>query len=188
MIPQQLLSGVPVPTLYLTPDDATYHALIDYERGGTALHDAGTGMNVRTWRLFLDGNDVKIDASGVAAAIEFSGADITELSLAFDQNMNPVIAYVQASAAKLYYYDTVLEAYTHLTLAAGVTSPRVCLDDKRALQNAASDVILAYLRAGNLYFRAQRDRYLVEYLLKTGVSDPLRKVGMNKGNRLQFEF
>jgi hypothetical protein len=64
----------------------------------------------------------------------------------------------------------------------------VCLDDKRPLQNAVSDVILAYTRSGNLYFRAQRDRYLVEYPLATAVTGTLDKVGMNTVNRLQFEF
>jgi hypothetical protein len=111
VIPQHSLSGTPVIAAYLVPDDVAYSAIEDFERGGTALGNAGTGMNIRTWRLFMVGVDVQIDAPSVAAVTIFSGANITELSLAFDQNMNPAIAYVQATAAKLYHYDTVTEAY-----------------------------------------------------------------------------
>jgi hypothetical protein len=42
------------------------------------------------------------------------------------------------------------------------------------------------MRGTSLYYRQQRDRYEVEYLLKTGLNAKLVRVGMNKGYRLQF--
>ena len=38
----------------------------------------------------------------------------------------------------------------------------------------------------NLYFRMQRDRYEVEYLLKEGGINRIKKIGMNNKLRLQF--
>jgi hypothetical protein len=188
LIPSQRLSSVVMESPFLVPDDAAYSALTDYEYGGAALNDPSQGLQVKVWTLQYSTPDFVLSASGVSPTTVFSFTGVTQVSLAFDQNMRPCIAYVKSGQAWLYWYDTLIENFTHDALDAGIADPRVCLDDKRARQTGSSDIILAYTRNNNLYFRAQRDRFGVEYLLRTDVNALLRKIGMNTGNRLQFQL
>ena len=76
-------------------------------------------------------------------------------------------------------------------LSEGDQYLRCCLDDKRqsATAQGNNDIILAYVRAGKLYYRQQRDRYEVEYLLAEEIpAKVLTRIGMSKNYRLQFEF
>lgn len=156
--------------------------------GGVAIGDASQGFVANVWTLTTDGTSVSISAPLIAPSLVFSGVGISEVSLAFDQSMNPVVAFVDGEGAKLRWFDSLISDYTITTLPAGTETPRVCLDDIRETQKAESDVILSYVRGGTLYFRAQRDRYEVEYTLTSGLSAKLRAVNMNRGLRLQFEL
>lgn len=164
--------------------------LLDYEMGGTALNDATDGLLVKLWKLELVGTDVIISATDVAPSTLFSGSGISEISFTFDQNMNPFVAYVQSGQAKYYWYDPSLSSYQTVTMASTVKYPRVCMDDKRPDMTTLdkNDIILAYINNGNLYYRMQRERFLTERLLASSVTGKLIKIGMNKGNRLQFMF
>lgn len=187
MIPSKALSLIPAPAPFITPDDREVTvSLIDHELGGIGLSDPSQGLQVQTWQLRMVGNEARISAPNTAEITLFTGTGITEVSLAFDQNMLPVIAYVQDNEAKLRWYDSLAGTNVITVFPAGTITPRVCLDDKRRLQYGASDVILAYVRDNNLYFRAQRDRYGIEYLLKTAVGGKIIRVGMNVVRRLQF--
>lgn len=129
-----------------------------------------------------------LDASEVQEFVWVTVPYMTEISFSFDANMQPTVAYVASGQAYLNWYDSIEATYVTTELADGVTTPRVSLDDKRFLGSNAyqvSDVILAYVRAGNLYYLQQRDRYTIERLLKTGVT-PLIKIGFSRGLRLQF--
>jgi hypothetical protein len=188
VIPDKKLSSVPQPSEFLVPDDApSISPILDYELGGVALNDPSQGLQVKTWRIRLVGNDVRIDSPPtVPETTLFTLPGVTEISLTFDQNMRPVIAYVQNNQPVLYWYDTLLQTTVFQNLPADVVTPRVSLDDKRPWQVGASDVILAYVRNNNLYFAAQRDRFGVEYLLQENVNGKLIRIGMNQGFRLQF--
>lgn len=187
MIPLQKLSTTAVPAEFLAPDDIeASSSLVDYELGGVGLNDASQGLKVRTWRLRAVANDIRISAESVPEVTLFTRSGITELSLAFDQNMRPYVAFVENGQSVLRWYDTLAEQQVFLDLAEGTVTPRVCLDDKRPLQVGASDVILAYVLNNNLYFRAQRDRFEIEYLLKADVGGRIIRVGMNRNYRLQF--
>jgi hypothetical protein len=117
----------------------------------------------------------------------FQGAP-TELSLAFDQNCRPVIAYVEAGTIKLYWFDTQAAAQTTTAFDGLGTSPMLCLDDKRTEAATSSDVLLAYLRDGYAYYRQQRDRYGIEYTLGRvlGASPRIMGWGMSAANRVQL--
>ncbi|WP_444934973.1 hypothetical protein [Microbulbifer sp. JTAC008] len=163
-------------------------SLIDYESGGIAIQDPSEGLLYQTWRarILNDGTEIVLDAREVPAFTAITGSDISEVSLAFDQNMHPVLAYVEAGLAKLYWYDTT-QGKQVTDEWPGVVTPRVTMDDKRPLQSTKSDVIFAYLKSGNLYCRQQRDRYQTEYLLQENVNrSGLIKVSMNRHFRLQF--
>lgn len=100
MIPNQVLSSIPVPRPYLEKVNDYNIPLVDYEMGGVALNDASQGLQVKLWTLYLEGDDVKIKADDVAPTTIFTAPNITELSLTFDQSMNVVVAYVQAEIGR----------------------------------------------------------------------------------------
>ncbi|WKT59097.1 hypothetical protein Q2E61_09170 [Microbulbifer thermotolerans] len=188
MLPDNTLSSEAVPAPFTGGRALPVTDVIDYESGGIALQDPSRGLSVQVWRARVAHNNsaIVLDAEQVAATTLITGNNITEVSLSFDSNMRPVVAYVDDGVAKLYWYDTQQSAQV-ITEFAGAITPRVALDDKRALQSAGRDVIFAYLRGGNLYIRQQRDRYQTEYLLQASVDSPgLIKIGMNRELRFQF--
>ena len=194
MMPLDRLSTTPVYAPYLIPDtlDAP-NRLTDYELGGLALQDASQGLQVQRWTCRADSETgiVYLGAESVPETELFTAEGITELSLAFDQNMRPFVAFSQYNQAKFRWYDTVLGANRITELDPNDRSPKCCMDDKRPWQVAqgSNDVILAYLRGDSMYYRQQRDRYEVERLLATGLEGKrLIKVGMNEAMRLQFEL
>ena len=191
-LPEDTYSSLAVSSLFLPPDDQAGGSLItDYELGGVALNDPSLGLRVKTWRAWFDKSDgwVYLQGGSDTPIQLLQDSSITELSLAFDQNMNVALAYMAGETCKLYWYDSLIEDYTTTTFA-GARSPRVALDDKRPVLLGSSDVILAYIRAGTLYYLQQRDRYTVEYELRTDIPDSqrLRNIGMNRNLRMQFEI
>lgn len=194
MMPLDRLSTTPVYAPYLFPDATDPpDRLTDYELGGVALSDASLGLQVQRWicRADNDTGVVYLGAETVPETVLFTAEGITELSLAFDQNMRPFVAFTQLGQAKYRWYDTVLGANRITELDPEDRTPKCCMDDKRAWQvsQGANDIILAYLRGDSLYYRQQRERYEVERLLATGLEGKrLLKVGMNEAMRLQFEL
>ncbi|MBX9754169.1 MAG: hypothetical protein K2X80_05415 [Pseudomonadaceae bacterium] len=163
---------------------------VDYEDGGIGIQDTSKGLLYQRWRArLIDGHTVLLDAPNVPAFALYEGAGITEISFSFDSNMRPVLAFVQAGAAKLRWFDSVVGEQVITEIGAGALTPRVSLDDKRIVGSDGyqiSDVILGYVRDGSLYYRQQRDRFTVERLLATGITKGLIKIGFSRGLRLQF--
>jgi len=189
MIPQESLSSSPVIAPFQGAAQNPITDVVDYEDGGVAIQDPSQGLLVREWRARIvdDGTAIEIDSDGVDPVTWVTGVSITEVSLAFDQNMNPAVAFVDGNIAKLNWFDSsVGEQVT--TEFENLFNPRVTLDDKRASQNNASDIIFAYLRNGSLYYRQHRDRFEIERLLMSSVEGKLVKMAMNRKLRLQFEF
>lgn len=186
MIPDRVVSTTPVPAPFLAPDDIPWQPDIDYEYGGVALNDGTQGLRVKIWQFRLHGEDVIVSAGDVEPVVLFTRSGITEISGCFDQNMNPTVGFVQNGQMVLWWFDTV-EADQVFTEFDG-HSPRVCMDDKRATQSAANDIILSYVESGMLKTRTQRDRFgTVDSLYNVGTY-PLRNVGMNSVLRLQWQF
>lgn len=184
MIPEMRLSStaIPAPLLLPNPQPSLTTAKA---RGGVALNDSSQGLDVQTWTVTTNGTDVRIEGDLVPQTTLFSSTGITEVSLAFDQNMRPFVAFVDSTGPKFRWFDS-LDSTTKITaLDSSVVNPRATLDDFRPSQNNASDIILAYIRGGDLYFRAQRDRYTVEYPLAAAGSG-LNYVAMSTNLRLQF--
>jgi hypothetical protein len=193
MLPDHVLSTRPIIAPFLFPKDIESNPVVDYELGGIGLNDTTEGLRYQPWkgRIKLGVNyvgSVMLSSANYPETVHYAADNLSSVSVTFDQNMNPAIAYMQGEEAKLRWYDTTIPAYDVITLPTGSKFPRVCLDDKRELQTAVSDIILAYTRGGKLYFREQRDRFLVEYELYDGVVLDLIMLGMNKVNRLQFQF
>ena len=161
---------------------------MDYEDGGVAVLDVSKGLDYQVWRARVEpSGDVYLGAPEVPEFLLLQVPGCTEISFTWDNTMRPVLAYMQGGLSKLWYYNTLTSMMDTLVLPAGNISPKVSLDDKRVTQTSASDVILAYVRDGSLYWREQRDRYLVERLWSTGLRGRLLKLGMNNKLRLQAQ-
>lgn len=167
-----------------------------WELGGVALNDPSQGLQVKLWEGSLEIDretgigSVYVKAPGVAKTLLFSGTDISEIDIAFDQNMNPFVAYQQGSAAKIYWYDPLIPGMTHTTLPAGSYNLRCTLDEKRDFNVSSSDIVLCYIRSGTLYRVYQRDRYGSEKALRTGIgaNAELVSLAMNVQSRLQWHL
>ena len=146
---------------------------------------------VKIWTCTVVGDSIVVYADDIPETVLFNAPGTTEVSLAFDQNMRPFVAFVQAGQAKYYWYDSLIADTVITNLPTGSTSPRATLDDHRQLELNTSDIIMVYIRDGNLYFRMQRDRYLVERLLYPDINlvliaPRIRYVAMNRVHRLQI--
>lgn len=180
---------------WLPPDERTRDLDEDYEAGPIALNDTSGGLDNQVWHLTW--------ASGTGdftATPETTGspqtiinvADVTQCSLAFDQNAHINIAYtVFSGAAYLYWYDSLAADWITTQLDSGVITPTLTLDDKRTTQTESSDILLWYTKKQpddtyNLYTREQRDRFLIEYYMGNFIEHQyIYKLGMHKALRVQ---
>lgn len=176
--------------------------IIDKEMGGVSLQDPSQGLLVREWTVQLENEDVVLYPTDTPSnrTVLVSAADITEISLSFDQNMNWALAYVVGGIAKLNWFDASITQRVTLSFGAEMLSPRMTLDDKRAgaVLGNYSDILLFYnkLISGTywLCYRQQRDRFQTERQLTSFVPlhlpDPpaILRVGMNQGYRIQVEI
>src|SRR5690606_36529182 len=189
-LPQNQLSSEPVPGYFLGARAQVFPDYIDYADGGVGIQDPSLGLNYQTWTAEIVEDIVEdrivLSAPTYPATTVYTGDDITEVSLAFDQNMNPVIAFVEACVSKLYWYDTLAGEQVVTEIPGNVTHPRVALDDTRQFNIVNSDIILAYIKDGALCYRQQRDRFEVERQLSSGPWIALVRIGM--GSTLRFQF
>ncbi len=188
-LPHNQLSAVPYPSGYLHPDDhARVNTLYDFERGGVALNDASAGIDGYDWKAWVDGDDILIARAPYDSPTTLiTAAGTTWVSLAFDQNMRPALAYTQAGACKLYWYDTTIPGPTTSTFA-DCTSPMLCMDDKRQGADQYNDILFFYVRAGSIRYRQQRDRYATERTLVAVPPGYILQVGMAQNLRVQIRY
>lgn len=194
-LPNNALDTVSVPAEFLSPDSdgRQNNRKVDYERGGIALNDSSAGLDVQDWRVRLVGNDVLIGAFPYTTeTVLLTDTGISEISLSFDQNMRPALAYVASGQAKLYWYDTLAAAQVTTNLAADVRGPFLSLDDRRQVATtiASNDILLFYIRDSKLCYRQQRERFDTERILRTfsGPGVTIVRCGMNEGLRMQMEI
>lgn len=159
----------------------------DWEDGGVGIGDVSMGLEHQAWRGRIVGSNIVINPEFGADIVAYAGTGvITECSFTFDQTMKPVVAFIEDYVPKLYWYDSLIPGYVVTNLDPAIATPRVALDDKRESQVGNSDVILAYVKNGFLCYRQQRDRFLTEYTLASGLTTTLVKIGMNTKLRFQF--
>lgn len=194
-MPQNVLSSTPEIGTLLAPRNQRLASqlLTDYELGGIALNDASQGLEVQTWTCNCDGHNFVITSAsdpGGTSILTVVG-NVVDMAFTFDQNMKQFVTYtLDDGTSWFYWFDTLGSAFVTTQLPAGSVSPRCTLDDKRPQNTSSSDIILAYVNLTNqsLYFRQQRDRYLIEYdLTDYGNSiSRLINIGLSTVNRMQF--
>ena len=201
-LPNNTFSSIPLESAFLGSRGASVNPLLDYEDGGIDFNDPSEGHFYQWWRARVVGNTIVVDAEHVEEQVLYTGTEITEVSLTFDQNMRPCLAFVDNGRAYLQWYDTSVSRQVVTDLGSTVITPRVALDDKRSSQAGNSDIILAYLKEGTLRVRQQRDRFGIEYDPTLEVPEPMRtqyrqqiaqspgivKIGMGHNNRVMFQI
>ncbi|AMW36106.1 tail fiber protein [Xanthomonas phage XAJ24] len=161
--------------------------LIDYEMGGLVLNAAVDNLQAALWTAASDGSKITVQREGLSPTTVLTDTGITQIALAFDQTMRPHVAYMAGGVCKLYWFDTTTGAMATMMIP-GATSPRICMDEKRAVYATQSDVLLSYKVGTNLCLRAQRERFATEHVIATGIPGELVAVGMNTNNRLQWKL
>ena len=196
MMPDNRLSTRPIKGAFLFPENVRSPPLYDREYGGIAIQDPSEGLLFQVWLGYWNAADstVYVEPSLVGAPVAlFTEPDVVEFCFTFDQNMRWSTATRNSSNVLRHrWYDTAVEAYV-ITEYPGVSSVRLTLDDKRGTQVrlGVSDIILTYVRASQVRWRIQRDRFLTEYTYSGfTVPDDIRitHFGMNKINRLQWRL
>lgn len=190
MIPGNTISTTPIVGNFEYPNTLPYSRLSQTVMGGIALGDASQGRLYQTWIVTLTGTTITVapTATGIAE-LTFTATDVlptSTVTLAFDTNMGVALAWTTAAGAKLYFFDSTTSAYATVDYP-GVTSCRLAVDDARSFYSSNSDIVFGYVRAGNLYWRQQRDRYQTERFVGA-TNKSLIRLGRSVANRLQFEL
>lgn len=196
-LPSDSLSSKTLQAPLLFPDNIIRQSeLEDYELGGSGLQDPSQGLQVQGWRgdinlltldctltPFVTGTPTVIFTETIPAPVEFS--------FSFDSNMRYMSATRWAdNTVKLRWYDTALPGYT-ITTYTGIKSMMLSLDDKREFAGSYRDVLFTYIKTDNkLYYRQQRDRFLIERLLDGNLAANLRitQFGMGRNLRMQWRL
>lgn len=185
-IPEDRMSTTVVPADWLYPDNLERDWTTDYEAGPIALSDPTAGLKFQAWTLDWNSGTgdfvVTPHTQGNPTTI-ITVANVTQCSLAFDQNGRVAIAYTALGQAYLYWYDTDAAGFVTTALDADVVNPTLSLDDKRSTQTNANDILLWYTRqqpdnSWNLYKREQRERYEIEDLMQTDTYPYCYKAGI----------
>ena len=183
---------------WLEPDarSTNDNELEDYEYGGIAIQDPSKGLQYQIWTGYWNPADstayLQPEDTSIAPTPIFAEPNVVEFCFTFDQNMRWVAATRKTNnTVQFRWYDSLAENYVTSNYS-GIFSVRLCHDDKRAVQvtSGATDVILTYSRTGAVYWRIQRDRFLIEYSKPLPISGSFRisHFGMSRSNRLQWRI
>lgn len=185
MIPT--LSAIPQRGDYVEQQNRRSRPMVDYELGAAALNSAAENYNLHLWTAESDGSAVTVHREGVPPVTVLADAGITQIALGFDQTMRPHIAYMAAGVCKLYWYNSLAGSMQTLVIAGGRT-PRLCMDEKRGVFIAYSDLILTYKLGTSVCIRVQRERFQIQTVRATNKPGDIAVFGLNNKNRLQWKL
>lgn len=165
---------------------------ISYELGGVGFSDPSEPFKYK-WKAYVEGKRIMAQREGLEPqkVMDVEGR-VNEVSLTFDQNMRPTLAYVEEGVSKLYWYDTAIQDMR--VSIFDVKNPRISLDDTRKFNIADSDIIFGYVSKDNeVKYRLQRERFSIEHDLefdKGGFEGGLvlNDIGMGVDNRFVFSI
>lgn len=179
-----------VPGNYINRVKTPSELLVAYEMGSLQLQNPAGGLLQQLWTAkCADGQNVYISAPNTPPVLLLTDQAITEIDLAFDQNMFPFLTYVSLGLVKFYWYDPTIPGFVISTILEFAITPRCTLDDKRSFDVGNSDIVLLYINllAGNVCYRIQRERYATEHVIEPAlVNDKIRCVNFADNLRLQW--
>lgn len=156
--------------------------------GGADIGDTTQGITSFVWQVWTDGAAIFLQRTDLSSPDRvLTDKGITSVSVAFDRNMNLVIAYQAGLESKLWVGHNGLLSGTVTASIRGGQSPMVALDDNRYATDSTSDVIFAYVKDSTLCCRYQRESYRTEHKLQVLEGDTtLYRIGMGRDNRFLF--
>jgi len=165
----------------------------DFTIAGKDIRDVSEGYLYQTWITYIsiDFKTLFVYTTKTKKyPIVITGYNLSNCSLAFDENMYYYLTYMENGVLKFHYYETTTNSVEVLELDDGSEYPYVTIDDFRTTQSLRNDVLLFYVRDRQVYHRRQRDRFLKEIYLGEMPPDvkSLNRVNINNKYRLQFEF
>lgn len=178
-----------IPSSFIYPRNIFTNIRTSLHIGGVALGDLSLGRDYQVWTLEVssDSGSLLLSSPTYPPTLVVSGTYITECSLAFDQNLNPLYAWVDSGICKYRWFDIRINNYV-VTELIGI-SPNIVLDDVRDVTSGISDVILSYIRDGNLCYRMQRDFYDVQYIVGPCYENGrILRCGMQEDMRFSWEL
>lgn len=189
-LPNNALSQIAIRYNWRGPEQPDPDGITDYDMGGIALNDNSQGLEYQLWTFTAVESAVFVQAPNTEEPIGLLDAPgkIEDLACTFDQNMNPMVAYLQGGQWSYWWFDPLVHGMITSQLPPNITSCRVALDDRRVWESPASDILIFYTRNGNLYHRRQRDRYQNDLLLRESVHGTLVRADMNGINRMQLKL
>lgn len=180
------------------PDAIAFDYLTAFSMGPKAISDVTEGVSFKPWYVRCDNVTKTVyiaaqNSAGTAWLVEnilfqFTGSDIEEIDLAFEQAARAVVcAERTVSGTKevwLYWFKPAASAFVFEKITNGRT-PRVVLDDVE--DTSGSDIQLMYFKSGvGLARREQRELYAVEHTTPVAYSDDyyLEELALTKSRRL----
>lgn len=180
---------------FTIPEDRAFYAYVNYERGPIAIEDTSEGLLYQNWTFSWDSGTGLVTATpettgspSVIPGLSIPACSI--LSCTFDQNGRVSVAYINGNGY-LFWYDTDLATTVTTDLGTDIRGIALYLDDKRSTQNAFNDMLLWYTKVNgpvyDLYMLRQRDRFLTEYLMTSGLElYHIHNTGMSSNLRGQL--
>jgi hypothetical protein len=152
------------------PDAISRSYLQALAPGPRSLSDAAEGLLVKGWYCRADNaegkvficpakDDIRLGWGNEAELFTYAGDDIDEISFAFDQNGAPVVVAERDGNIWIRYYDPGVSGYVFEDFGVG-RNPRMLLDDPQNVTD--SDLLIFYIRDGELRVREQGDLYVSE--------------------------
>ena len=188
MLPNNQWASQPVVDDIIAPrDKAKVNPTTSSDNGPIAIQNTSKGLMAKIWTASY--NSVTGTVKLQDGTSLFTDVNLKELSLTFTQNGIPFIAFRSGTRIKIWWYDPLLSNYTIKDVTAG-DQPFCSLDGRRPEFSSISDVFIIYHRAGEIFYRLQRDRFDVEYStgIIGGTDIVIECFGMAKNNRLQIKY
>lgn len=153
------------------PDALAFDYLTAFCPGPVANGDTSQGVVSHAWRCRVENpsvfdltgrvyisrqNDAGDNWGPEVELFTFTGDDIEEVDIAFEQAGRPVVCAERNGHVWLYWFNTLTAAFEFTNFAVGRT-PRVILD--APFDITSSDVLLFYLTVDSVVYRQQQDRY-----------------------------
>lgn len=187
MLPDNgVLSTQNLPSEYIVPMRQSNY--MSYSKGGVAIGNTSKGLMYQNWRCGYDGEYIVLYTEDDVANRVLVAENVDHISFTFDQNMNPFILYDVGGVTYQYWYDSVAGAQVVTELGTDYRYAQCTLDDPRPEFTGESDIIVAYLKPnGDLCYRVQRERYLTEHVVTTGLTGRrLTQIGITRNYRFRF--
>lgn len=157
-----------IDTAYQTEDSFSFDINIkETIYGGIDLNDSSFGLNYQLWDISYVNNQVIVTSRlNNKQYIIYEIENATDISVVFDQNMNPWCLYQKEEQYYLYWYNVTINQYS-LTLFENIVTPFMFMDLIGSIFSDQSSINIFYIKDGKIYCTQQSSRFTVQNLLYT---------------------